>query len=374
MRIVVITGPAGAGKTLALHSFEDAGYYPVDNLPPRLLPALGAFCREEGRKGAAVVVDTRSGAAFDELPTILAEQSKAGLRIETIFLDASDDALVHRFKETRRPHPLLSDPTDGIGEGGIVEAIHAERALLQTMRTLADMVIDTSALTPVQLREAIHAAYADESRPGLLVTVTSFGFKHGLPIDADLVFDVRFLVNPHYVPALKGLDGRDPRVSEYVHTDTLTAPFQQRMTDLVEFTLPEYQREGKAYLTVAIGCTGGQHRSVVLAEDLARELRSKGFHVIVRHRDIGRNRSQDLAPEDGRDVLLWDRFPAFSTLPLSASVPLTVLNTEPQTNGEANDGERLRPAAHAAKPDKTGKPAEAKKARTGTRHREGRLP
>ncbi|HLV79308.1 MAG TPA: RNase adapter RapZ, partial [Chthonomonadaceae bacterium] len=233
MRIVVITGPAGAGKTLALHSFEDAGYYPVDNLPPRLLPALGAFCHEEGRKGAAVVVDTRSGAAFDELPAILAEQSKAGLRIETLFLDASDDALVHRFKETRRPHPLLSEPTDGIGEGGIVEAIHAERALLLNMRNLADMVVDTSALTPMQLREAIHAAYADESRPGLLVTVTSFGFKHGLPIDADLVFDARFLINPHYVPALKGLDGRDARVAAYVHADALTAPFQQRMTDLV---------------------------------------------------------------------------------------------------------------------------------------------
>jgi UPF0042 nucleotide-binding protein len=287
MRFVVITGPSGAGKTLALHSFEDAGYYAADNLPPRLLPALVAFCRAEGYERGAVVIDTRAGASFAELPAVLQELDKAGFHVETLYLDASDDALVQRFKETRRPHPLMSVPEDGVMEGGIVEAIQAERALLQTARALADSVLDTSAFTPAQLRDALHTAYAQDTRPSLLVTVISFGFKHGLPVDADLVFDVRFLANPHYVPDLQTLDGRDPQVVEYVHNDPLTRPFETHMEELVRFALPQYQREGKAYLNIAIGCTGGKHRSVVLAEDLAAQLRREGYRVVVRHRDAG---------------------------------------------------------------------------------------
>lgn len=302
MRFVVITGLSGAGKTLALGSFEDAGYYTVDNLPPRLLPALIAFCREAGRERGAVVIDTRSGPAFAELPVVLQELAKSGLPIEVLFVDAGDETLIQRYKETRRPHPLLTEPSDITEEGGIVEAIQAERALLKTARDLADQLLDTYELTAAQLRDTIHTAYAGESRPGLLVTVMSFGFKYGVPMDADLVFDVRFLTNPHYVAALKRLDGRDARVAQYVHQDPLTPAFQAKMRDLVEFALPQYQREGKAYLNIAIGCTGGKHRSVVLAEDLAADLRQADYRIAVRHRDVERDRPRFVTDSDEMDT------------------------------------------------------------------------
>ncbi|HLK55011.1 MAG TPA: RNase adapter RapZ [Chthonomonadaceae bacterium] len=303
MRFVVITGPSGSGKTLALHSFEDAGYYTVDNLPPRLLPALVAFCRSEGMERAAVVVDTRSGSAFAELPDVLDTMRRGDPGVEVLYLDASDNALVQRYKETRRPHPLRRVGPKGVPQVGILEAITAERALLESVRILADHIFDSSALTPAQFRDVLHAAYAQDTRPGLLVTVVSFGFKYGLPVDADLVFDVRFLTNPHYVPELKPLDGRDARVAAYVHNDPLTRPFQAKMEDLVSFALPEYQREGKAYLTIAIGCTGGQHRSVVLAEDLTAKLRQEGYHVALQHRDAEVNRKQN-APGNGQERAL----------------------------------------------------------------------
>ena len=293
MRFVVITGPSGAGKTLALHSFEDAGYYTVDNLPPRLLPALIAFCRSEGLERGAVVVDTRSGKAFGELPDVLEAMRGGDSDLEVLYLDASDNALVQRYKETRRPHPLRRVGPAGVPQVGIIDAIQAERVLLEAVRPLADHIFDTSVLNPAQLREVLHATYAQETRPGLLVTVVSFGFKYGLPVDADLVFDVRFLANPHYISELKRLDGRDARVAAYVHTDPLTRPFQAKMEDLVSFALPEYQREGKAYLTIAIGCTGGQHRSVVLAEELTARLRKDGYHVALQHRDADANRNQN---------------------------------------------------------------------------------
>ena len=317
MRFVVVTGPSGAGKTFALHSFEDAGYYTVDNLPPRLLPALIAFCREAGHARAAVVIDARCGGAFRELPDILQSLDRAHTCVETLFLESDDAVLVQRFKETRRPHPLLLAPNaaprpytpDTEAEqnspaaaanpvpqlngaepvaprDSILEAILAERALLSAARPFAHNVVDTSLMSTTQLREVIHAAYAPDTRPGLLVTVLSFGFKHGLPIDADLVFDVRFLQNPHYVPSLKALNGRDRAVADYVHADPLTTPFQEKLTDMARFTLPQYEREGKAYLNIAIGCTGGRHRSVVVAEDLAEALRRDGYQVATRHRDI----------------------------------------------------------------------------------------
>jgi UPF0042 nucleotide-binding protein len=304
MRFVVITGTSGAGKTVALHSFEDAGYYSVDNLPPRLLPSLAAFCQDEGHVRGAVVVDARSGASFAELPVVVQEMRKAGLVVEILFLDASDSVLVQRFKETRRPHALLRRPSDTAASGGILEAIQAERAVLNSARALADKILDTSALTPGQLRDIIHTDYAGAARPGLLITITSFGFKFGLPVDADLVFDVRFLANPHYVPALQPLDGRDRRVAEYIRADSLTAELQERMYSLVEFSLPQYQREGKAYLNIAIGCTGGKHRSVVLAEDLADRLRTRSYQVVLRHRDLADRRPappkslQDTAPAE----------------------------------------------------------------------------
>lgn len=295
MRFVVLTGPSGAGKTLALHSLEDAGYYAVDNLPPRLLPALVTFCQSEGYERAAAVIDTRSGSAFDELPGVLAMMKSAGQVVEMLFLDAGDDVLIHRYKETRRPHPLIANSVEPSQESGIVEAVDSERELLQAARALADSVLDTSEMSSAQLRDCMHSAYAQDSRPGLRVTITSFGFKYGLPIDADLVFDVRFLRNPHYVPELKRMDGRSEEVAAYIHADPLAEPFLDRMCSLIDFALPEYEREGKAYLTIAIGCTGGKHRSVTLAEDLARRLEQSNHFVAVRHRDAGRSREADIA-------------------------------------------------------------------------------
>ncbi len=295
MRFVVLTGPSGAGKTLALHSLEDAGYYTVDNLPPQLLPALVGFCEAGGFDRGAAVIDTRSGKAFGELPRVLEEMKRAGRQVETLFLDAGDDVLVFRYKETRRPHPMIAPPSEPSQETGIIEAVDAERELLQAARALADSVLDTSEMSAMQLRDAIHSAYAQDSRPGLRVTITSFGFKYGLPIDADLVFDVRFLRNPHYVPELRRLDGRSEEVARYVHDDPLAAPFLDRICSLIDFALPEYEREGKAYLTIAIGCTGGKHRSVTLAVDLARRLEQSGHFAAIRHRDAGRSRLADIA-------------------------------------------------------------------------------
>ena len=286
MRFVLITGPDGAGKTYALHSFQDADYYAVDNIPPALLPALAAHCREEGRKRVAVVADTRSGPAFAELPAILQDLEKAGVTVEVLFLDASNETIIQRYKETRRPHPLLAEENDLPPDSGLLAAIEAERGLLQNVRALADRVLDTTGMNVGQLRDAILAAYGAETRPGMQVAITSFGFKYGLPVDSDLVFDVRFLNNPHYIAALKSRNGLDSQVKRFVQDDPRALPFQALLSDLVSWTLPEYQREGKAYLNIAIGCTGGKHRSVVLTEDLAERLRSEDWRVIVRHRDI----------------------------------------------------------------------------------------
>ena len=216
MRLVVITGPSGAGKTLALHSLEDSGYYTVDNLPPPLLPALAGFCAQERQERCAVVIDTRSGKAFSELPAIIKHMKLAGAEAEVLYLDASDSALLQRYKETRRPHPLRNKNREGETEGSIMEVIGAERALLDSVRACADHILDTSSFSATQLRDSIHNGYAADSRPGLLITVVSFGFKHGLPVDADLVFDVRFLANPFYVPELRPLNGqRTPVLSTH---------------------------------------------------------------------------------------------------------------------------------------------------------------
>jgi RNase adapter protein RapZ len=285
MRLVVITGPSGAGKTLALHSLEDSGYYTVDNLPPPLLPALAGFCSQQNQERCAVVIDTRSGRAFAELPSIIRHMKLAGAEAEVLYLDASDSALLQRYKETRRPHPLRNKNREGETEGSIMEVIHAERALLDSVRACADHILDTSSFSPTILRDAIHSSYAADSRPGLLITVLSFGFKYGLPVDADLVFDVRFLANPFYVPELRPLNGTDPLVADYVAKDPNTPEFYRRMKELILFCLPEYMREGKAYLNIAIGCTGGKHRSVALSVQLTEELKAAGYCVELMHRD-----------------------------------------------------------------------------------------
>jgi len=284
MRFIVVTGTSGAGKMTAFHHFEDLGYYAVDNLPPRLLPPLAESCRAAGYERVLAVVDARCGAALAELPAALEELASAKTPAELLFLDARDEVLVRRFKETRRPHPVFQE-----GGGSILDAIRAEREMLDEIRARADKVIDTSNLNPAELRAALSQVTDERPTPGLLLTIQSFGYKYGLPIDADLVFDVRFLANPHYVPELKPLTGCAPEVARYIHQDPLTGPFLERLRDFVAFTLPQYQREGKAYLTVALGCTGGRHRSVMIAEELAGYLRREGYRVAVHHRDIERD-------------------------------------------------------------------------------------
>ncbi len=288
MQLVILTGMSGAGKALAAKTFEDLAFTVVDNLPPILLPELVEKCLGAGDQPPAnrlaVVVDARSGTFFAGLDPALKIVRERGVKPTLLFLDATDAVLVQRFKETRRKHPLFDE------HGGILGSIRAERALLENVKESSDKVIDTTDLVPPQLRGLLVADFALEpdKNQGLTVTVTSFGFKYGLPLDADLVFDVRFLLNPHYVDELRPYDGRDPRVEEYVYRDPDTVPFLNKLYDLMDWSIPQYVEEGKAYLTVAIGCTGGRHRSVLVSEKLGQHLRDKGYRVLVQHRDVGK--------------------------------------------------------------------------------------
>ncbi len=286
MRFVVITGLSGAGKTLALHTLEDAGCYTVDNLPPTLLPELFDFCEKEGISRCAVVCDSRGGSNLVELPSVFSNLKSKSKSVEMLFLDASNESLVQRYKETRRPHPLHRGVLAEAVHSSILDAIQKERELLLEARSIADGILDTSSTGPLAFRDTLGEMYSMETRPVLLISIISFGFKYGIPMEADLVFDVRFLANPHYVPELKGKDGRDPEVLAYVQADSRTKELQQKMEDLILFTLPQYREEGKAYLNIAIGCTGGKHRSVALAEQLALRIEEKGFKSQVRHRDL----------------------------------------------------------------------------------------
>jgi UPF0042 nucleotide-binding protein len=281
VRFVIITGISGSGKSQALRIFEDLGYYCVDNLPPALLPQLADL--GNGRSpNIACVVDVRAGVGLSGLDPALSELAKRELNTTILFLEASDPVLVNRFKETRRKHPLLLEA------GGILPSIQRERELLTHLKDHAHKVIDTSDHTPRSLSQLLGELFADRTGPqaGMVITILSFGFKHGLPLDADLVFDVRFLANPHYVRELRWQDGQQAGVIDYVKQDALTAPFLDKLYDLVTFTIPPYIQEGKAYLTIAIGCTGGRHRSVMVAEELAAFLRSRGYEPLVQHRDI----------------------------------------------------------------------------------------
>jgi UPF0042 nucleotide-binding protein len=288
MQLVIITGLSGAGKATTAKVFEDLGYTVTDNLPPPLLPELVAQCVELGEQSpgerVAVVADARSGAFFVGLEPALEQVRQQGVQPVVLFLDCSDAVLVQRFKETRRRHPL--PPT----AAGILGSIQAERALLDEIRERADKVIDTSDLSVQTLRELLTGSFSQErdKNQGLVITVTSFGFKYGLPLDADLVFDVRFLNNPYYVPDLRPLDGRDLRVQAYVAEDASLEPYLHILYDLVAFSVPRYITEGKAYLTIAVGCTGGRHRSVMISELLAEFLRAQGYHALVQHRDVQR--------------------------------------------------------------------------------------
>jgi UPF0042 nucleotide-binding protein len=283
MRLVIITGMSGAGKATAARIFEDLSYSVVDNLPPALLPDLMAQHKKAPHSAAlAVLIDARTGALLGSVDKAFEKVEKAGVRPTVLFLDASDDVLVQRFKETRRPHPLFEQT------GGILEAIRQERTLLQSLRERADKVVDTTNLKPHGLQRELETAFLTVSQKGqrIMVTVISFGFKFGLPLDADLIFDVRFLINPHYVDSLRPYDGRHQAIAEYVMDDPDSGVFMEKLYDLVEFSLPRYVEEGKAYLTIAIGCTGGRHRSVVVAEKLGQFLQSRGYRTLVQHRDV----------------------------------------------------------------------------------------
>lgn len=287
MNLVIVTGMSGAGKTLAIRAFEDMGYFCVDNLPPNLLPNLRDRCASlDGCpvQNVAVVVDVRSGQPLDELVKTFPKLSSGYEQARILFLDATDEVLIQRFKETRRRHPLFER------SHGIIESVAEERRMLVEFKELADKIIDTSDLEPSVLKsEIVNCFGVDSVNAGMIVTVTSFGFKWGVPLDADLVFDVRFLLNPHWVTELRLYDGRDQPVQEYVMGDDMTRRYLDKLCDLIGFSLPKYETEGKAYLNVAIGCTGGRHRSVTIADELGAFFRERGYRTIVEHRDVGKS-------------------------------------------------------------------------------------
>ncbi|ROR38426.1 UPF0042 nucleotide-binding protein [Kitasatospora cineracea] len=281
--LVIISGMSGAGRSTAAKCLEDLGWFVVDNLPPALIPTmvdLGA--RSQGAvPRIGVVVDVRGRTFFDDLLTSLEELEKRGVRLRVVFLDSSDDALVRRFESVRRPHPLQAD-------GRIVDGIAQERELLRELRGEADLVVDTSNLNVHQLRAKMDAQFAGQDEPELRATVMSFGFKYGLPVDADLVVDCRFLPNPHWVPELRARTGTDPDVAEYVFQQPGAQQFVDGYTELLRIITEGYRREGKRYMTLAVGCTGGKHRSVAMSEQLTKRLIADGVETVLVHRDMGR--------------------------------------------------------------------------------------
>ena len=277
--LVIITGMSGSGKASALKAFEDLGYYCVDNLPVGLIPRFAELIGHSSEiERTALVVDVREGRQLEELPTIVKSVKKI-IATKMIFLEASDSVLLRRYSETRRPHPLGIDSP-------VKSSLTAERRHLRQIRALADLVIDTSKFNVHELRaHIIELFHKKEKGRNILVSCVSFGFKHGVPDDADLVFDVRFLPNPHFVPEFRPLTGRHPKVAKYIRSFPQTEEFIQRISELLVYLLPHYIREGKSYLTISFGCTGGQHRSVMISEDVAKRLRKAGYRVKVAHRD-----------------------------------------------------------------------------------------
>lgn len=283
--LVIVTGMSGAGKASALNAFEDLGFHCVDNLPLELMSDFATLVSQSpDMDHAAIVVDVREGATLDRLPEIL-KKVKELLHTRVVYLDAQDAVLLRRYSETRRPHPLGRSET-------VSRSIVEERQLLDRVRNLADILIDTSSLNVHQLRANIQARFgAEDNVTRLLVSCLSFGFKNGVPLDADMVFDVRFLPNPHFVPEFRNKTGLDPNVADYVRGFPQTGEFLDRLTELMLYLLPHYVEEGKSYLTVAFGCTGGQHRSVMMAEEMAHRLRAAGYEVKALHRDMPRDRA-----------------------------------------------------------------------------------
>jgi len=277
--LVLITGMSGSGKGSVLKAFEDLGYYCVDNLPVGLIPRFAELVGQSSEiERTALVVDVREGAQLEELPQIV-KSVKRMLPTKMIFLEADESILLRRYSETRRPHPLGANTP-------VKASLIAERRHLRPIRLIADLVIDTSRFNVHELRAYITERFQkQETDKNILVSCVSFGFKHGVPEDADLVFDVRFLPNPHFVPEFRPLTGRHPRVAKYIRSFPQTKEFVQRISELLVYLLPHYIHEGKSYLTISFGCTGGQHRSVMIAEEVSKRLRKSGYRVKVVHRD-----------------------------------------------------------------------------------------
>ncbi len=286
MEFIIITGLSGAGKSVAMRCLEDNGYYCVDNIPPVLLPTFYELCEktaDERLKKMAIVTDVRSGEVFADLFSALDQMKSDKKQYKILFLDAQDDVLLHRYKQTRRKHPLLE-----VTKGSIEEALHLERRLLNHVKARADYVIDTSLLAQLQLRERISSLFLGNASLGMTITCLSFGFKYGVPSESDLVFDVRCLPNPFYIPELKTHTGLEDCVFDYVMQFDQSKGFLERMLSLVDYSLPLYLKEGKSQLVIAVGCTGGKHRSVTLTRKLYQHILDSGHRVIVHHRDVSR--------------------------------------------------------------------------------------
>ncbi len=284
MKFIIVTGLSGAGKTQAVKAFEDIGDYCVDNMPPELMPKFAEIYHKSADVNdcAVLVCDLRGGSMFDKLNEGLDEMAELGYEYEVLFLDASDEALIRRYKETRREHPLSSG-------GRIIDGIKKEREILSKIKNKANKIIDTSTLSASQLRQKIKLMYSNGSEFGeMLVHVISFGFKYGIPLDSDLVFDVRFLPNPFYVPELKEHTGLETCIRDYVMDSEVSHEFLKKLTDLVKYMIPQFIKEGKTQLIISVGCTGGHHRSVTIAEALYNEVKAMGKNVMVSHRDIKR--------------------------------------------------------------------------------------
>ncbi|CAG7839460.1 glmZ(sRNA)-inactivating NTPase [Clostridium novyi B str. ATCC 27606] len=283
MRFVIVTGLSGAGKSQAIRSLEDLGYFCVDNLPPTLMGKFAEACYQTDGKinKIALVIDIRGGEFFDDLFENLKYLKEQNYRYEILFLDASDKVLVKRYKESRRTHPLAPS-------GRIIQGIERERKRLNEVKYKANNIIDTSSMTQMQLREKIWRIYGDDEQiqNRLIIDVLSFGFKYGIPVDADLVFDVRFLPNPYYIPELKKFSGDDKEIQDYVLGFKETKEFINKLDDMLEFLIPNYIKEGKIQLVIAIGCTGGRHRSVTIANVIYDKLKEKGHKISKEHRDI----------------------------------------------------------------------------------------
>jgi UPF0042 nucleotide-binding protein len=277
--LVIITGMSGSGKASVLKAFEDLGYYCVDNLPIGLIPRFADLVKQSSEiEKAALVADIREGEQLKRLPAIIRGLKKQ-VKTTVLFLEASDDVLLRRFSETRRPHPLGKDST-------VKSALSEERQRLQPIRDMADFVVDSSRFNVHELRAHITSKFtAGSTEKGILISIVSFGYKTGVPSDVDLVFDVRFLPNPHFVPEFRPLTGRHPQVAKYIRSFPQTQEFIDRISDLLIYLIPHYIREGKSYLTIAFGCTGGQHRSVMISEDVKKRLARAGYRVKVVHRD-----------------------------------------------------------------------------------------